>query len=102
MIYSPFKALADRVFALCGLIVLSPVLVALAVAVSFQMGRPVLFRQTRIGFGNRNFEFIKFRTMSDGRGHSGELLPDSERLTTLGSFLRSTSLDELPQLWNVV
>jgi len=96
------KPLADRVLAGVGLIVLSPVLLVLAVLIRARMGSPVVFRQTRIGRGDRPFGFLKFRTMTDARDATGALLTDGERLTSFGRFLRSTSLDEIPQLWNVV
>jgi lipopolysaccharide/colanic/teichoic acid biosynthesis glycosyltransferase len=67
-----------------------------------KLGSPVFFRQTRPGLYGRPFEMVKFRTMTDARGADGELLPDAERLTSLGRLLRSTSLDELPELWNVL
>jgi lipopolysaccharide/colanic/teichoic acid biosynthesis glycosyltransferase len=66
------------------------------------MGRPLIFRQQRIGRGERTFMIVKFRTMSGARANDGRLLPDSERLTNLGRLLRVTSLDELPQLWNII
>lgn len=84
------------------LALLSPVLLAVAVAVAVSMGRPVLFRQQRAGLHGRQFTIVKFRTMTDARSADGELLPDADRLTRVGSFLRSTSLDELPELWNVL
>jgi sugar transferase EpsL len=97
-----FKRLFDIVGAATGLILLSPVIVLVAMAVARSMGRPVLFRQQRPGRGGRPFGMVKFRTMSDARGHDGQLLPDGERLTRVGRFLRATSLDELPELWNVL
>lgn len=103
MIYRDIvKPLTDRTLALVGLVVLTPFLVVLWIAIATRMGTPVLFRQTRIGLMDRPFEFVKFRTMTDQRDAQGKLQPDAERLTGLGQFLRSTSLDELPQLWNVV
>ena len=81
---------------------LSPVLLMAAIAVRLGMGRPVLFRQVRPGQGGRPFELLKFRTMRDARDEEGRPLPDAERLTRLGKFLRRTSLDELPELWNVL
>ncbi len=103
MIYRRFvKNLVDRLLALAGLLVLSPILLVLGVVVARRMGRPVLFRQTRIGLNDASFGFFKFRTMTNERDANGQLLPDDRRLTPLGQFLRSSSLDELPQLWNVV
>jgi len=96
------KRFVDIVGAGAGLILLSPVIVVCAVAVARSMGRPILFRQQRPGWGGRPFGMIKFRTMSDARDGNGGLLPDGERLTRVGRFLRSTSLDELPELWNVL
>jgi lipopolysaccharide/colanic/teichoic acid biosynthesis glycosyltransferase len=91
------------VFAACiGLIVFSPVLIIVAILVGRQMGKPVLFRQTRPGLHGVPFRMIKFRTMRDAVDASGVPLPDAARLTRLGRFLRSSSLDELPELWNVL
>jgi sugar transferase EpsL len=80
----------------------SPVLAALWALVAIKLGRPALFRQVRPGLGGRPFEMVKFRTMTDERDASSALLPDAQRLTGFGSFLRSSSLDELPELWNVL
>ena len=88
--------------ALLGLLVLSPLLLAVALLVRLRLGAPVLFRQARPGLGGRLFEMRKFRTMTDGRDASGDLLPDERRLTRLGRFLRASSLDELPELLNVL
>lgn len=96
------KRLVDIVGAGAGLILLSPVVIVCAVAVARSMGRPILFQQQRPGRGGHPFGMIKFRTMSDARDADGGLLPDGERLTRVGRFLRSTSLDELPELWNVL
>jgi lipopolysaccharide/colanic/teichoic acid biosynthesis glycosyltransferase len=96
------KRCFDVVVGSSALAILSPVLLAVAVLVRLQLGRPVLFRQVRPGLNARPFEIIKFRTMRDARGADGRVLPDSERLTPFGRFLRSTSLDELPELWNVI
>jgi len=84
-----------------GLVLLSPVMLLVAMAIRAGMGRPVLFRQDRPGRFGRTFRLLKFRTMSDSRRPDGTLRSDAERLTRLGTFLRRTSLDELPQLWNV-
>lgn len=96
------KRLLDIVASALGLLVLSPVLLALAVLVAVKFGTPLLFTQDRPGLGGRIFRVHKFRTMTDARDESGELLPDSERLTAFGRFMRSASLDELPELWNVL
>jgi sugar transferase EpsL len=101
-----FHYFAKRVFewclALLGLVLVSPLLLVLALLVRFRMGTPVLFRQRRPGHHERPIHVLKLRTMNDVLGLNGELLPDAERLTSLGKFLRSTSLDELPQLLNVI
>src|SRR5438270_372772 len=81
-----------------SLIVFAPVLLAIAIGVRFVMGSPVLFRQLRPGRNERLFELIKFRTMTDRRDASGELLPDATRVTWLGKMLRGTSVDEFPEL----
>jgi lipopolysaccharide/colanic/teichoic acid biosynthesis glycosyltransferase len=96
------KVLLDRTAALVGLVLLSPLLAAVALAIRARMGAPVLFVQTRPGHGGRPFDLVKFRTMRHASGRDGRPLPDAERLTALGRFLRATSLDELPQLWNVL
>ena len=96
------KQAVDRTVAAAGLVVLSPVVAVTAVAIRIGLGSPVIFRQQRPGLHGRPFEVIKFRTMRDSRDAAGRPLPDADRLTRLGRFLRSTSLDELPQLWNVL
>ncbi len=96
------KRVLDMVFAVAALVVLSPVLLLAAVAIRVCMGRPVLFRHTRAGFCGQPFVMLKFRTMTDEKDENGCLLPDADRLTRLGRLLRKTSIDELPQLWNVL
>jgi lipopolysaccharide/colanic/teichoic acid biosynthesis glycosyltransferase len=92
----------DVALSLAALLLLSPVLALTALAILAKMGTPVLFRQARIGRRERMFVFYKFRTMTEARDSRGILLPDERRLTALGRFLRAGSLDELPQLWNVL
>lgn len=84
------------------LLLLLPVLLIIALLVRIKLGSPVFFRQIRPGLHSKPFEMIKFRTMTDARGANGVLLSDAERLAQFGRFLRSTSLDELPELWNVL
>ena len=96
------KRLLDVIFAALLLVALSPLLLFLALLVRVFMGSPVLFAQERPGLSEKVFRLHKFRSMTDRRNASGELLPDKERLTGLGRFLRKTSLDELPELWNVL
>jgi lipopolysaccharide/colanic/teichoic acid biosynthesis glycosyltransferase len=96
------KRLLDLLIAVPALVLLAPVLGLVAVLVRVNLGAPVLFRQRRPGFRERPFTILKFRTMTEARDESGRLLPDRLRLTRLGRFLRATSLDELPELWNVI
>ena len=96
------KRIFDFCIALLALVALSPVLAITALLVYLKLGSPVIFHQTRPGLGTRLFRLHKFRTMTDARDANGELLPDEVRLTSFGKFLRSTSLDELPELWNVI
>ncbi len=96
------KRLLDLTVAILGLAVLSPIMLVVAALVRARMGSPVLFCQARPGLHGRAFTMLKFRTMLDVRDSDGQLLPDGERLTALGRILRSTSLDELPELVNVV
>lgn len=99
---SVLKNIIDRSIAAVGLLILSPIIFALACLIRMRLGKPVLFRQTRIGHRDRRFTFLKFRTMTDARDSVGMPLPDEQRLTALGRFLRGSSLDELPQMWNVL
>lgn len=92
----------DIVLALLAGLLLLPVLALLAWRVKSRLGSPVLFRQVRPGLHGEPFEMVKFRTMTDARGPDGELLPDRDRLPPFGRWLRSTSLDELPEIWNVL
>ncbi|QGP92690.1 putative sugar transferase EpsL [Neomoorella glycerini] len=96
------KRLIDFIGAFMGLVVLSPLIILIALLVRMNMGAPVLFRQVRPGLHGRPFILYKFRTMRDLRDAEGRLLPDEMRLTRLGRILRSTSLDELPELFNVL
>lgn len=95
------KRLIDIVLSGCALVVLSPVLLIVAFLVRTKLGSPVLFKQKRPGLNEEIFEMYKFRTMTDERDENGELLPDEVRLTSFGKKLRSTSLDELPELINI-
>lgn len=92
----------DIFFSLSLLLFLSPVLLILLVLVRVKLGSPVIFKQQRPGKGEQLFMMYKFRTMTDQRNEQGDLLSDADRLTKFGSFLRSTSLDELPELWNIL
>ncbi len=92
----------DFLCALAAILILSPVLLAVAVCVRIKLGSPVLFKQQRPGLHEKIFQLYKFRTMTDARDENGELLPDEIRLTPFGKWLRSTSLDELPELWNIL
>lgn len=96
------KRLLDIIIASAALILLSPLYAFVAYKVKKNLGSPVLFRQVRPGLNGQPFEMIKFRTMKDAADAQGNPLPDSERLTPFGKMLRSTSLDEMPELWNVI
>jgi lipopolysaccharide/colanic/teichoic acid biosynthesis glycosyltransferase len=96
------KRIFDVVFACVFLFLFSPILLMTAILVKIKLGSPVIFTQERGGFGGKVFKIYKFRTMTDKRDREGNLLPDSERLTRFGRFLRKTSIDELPQLINIL
>jgi len=102
-IYRRFvKRPMDFVLSLIAIVVLSPVLLIVALLVRTKLGSPVLFKQKRPGLNDKIFMMYKFRTMTDERDENGEMLPDSVRLTKFGRFLRSTSLDELPEIYNIL
>lgn len=95
------KRLLDIVLSGLALILLSPILLVVAILVRIKLGSPVIFHQKRPGKDEKIFTLCKFRTMTDGKDENGNLLPDEVRLTKFGKLLRSTSLDELPELWNI-
>lgn len=97
-----FKRLFDIVFSFLALVILSPVLLVVAILVRVKLGSPVIFKQERPGKNEKIFKLYKFRTMTDKRDKNGKLLPDEKRLTKFGRRLRSTSLDELPELFNIL
>ena len=101
-VYALLKGLADRFAAFAALLLLSPLLVVVALLVFWRLGSPVLFRQQRPGYRGKAFWLLKFRTMNNTRDACGDLLPDSKRLTPFGRWLRSTSIDELPELINIL
>ena len=96
------KRLFDFIVALCALLTLLPVIIVVATLIRFKLGSPILFTQNRPGLNGDIFKMMKFRTMLDAKDKQGNLLPDEQRMTKFGSFLRSTSLDELPGLFNVL
>jgi sugar transferase EpsL len=96
------KRLFDIIFSLLAIILFSPILLLIAILVHLSIGSPVLFKQQRPGYKGHPFFIYKFRTMTDRLDSSGSLLPDAERLTSLGHFLRAFSLDELPELFNIL
>ena len=96
------KRLVDIVVSLCAIVILSPLMLIIALLVRINLGSPVIFKQERPGLNEKIFTLYKFRTMTDERDENGQLLPDAQRLTKFGRWLRSTSLDELPELFNVL
>lgn len=102
MKYRYIKRLIDTLCAALAILVTSPILAGASACILITMGRPVVFKQRRIGFKEQEFNIYKFRTMSNQVDASGNLLPDHLRITKLGRFLRNSSIDELPQLWNVI
>lgn len=96
------KRLLDIILSLAAIILLGPLLIVVAVLVRIKLGSPVIFHQERPGYHEKIFKLCKFRSMTDARGADGELLPDEVRLTKFGRTLRATSLDELPELWNIL
>ncbi len=96
-----FKRLFDIFFSLGWLLCFSPLMLLVLVLVRWKLGSPVFFRQVRPGLGGKPFTILKFRTMTDAQDAAGNLLPDEVRLTAFGKFLRATTLDEFPQMWNV-
>ena len=97
-----FKRFLDFTLTFIGLIFISPIFLILCILVRVKLGSPIFFRQLRIGKNDRPFMMIKFRTMTDARDKNGDMLPDTERFTKFGDFLRNSSLDELPELINVL
>ena len=97
-----FKRLLDIIISLLSLIILSPIILIVTILVRVKLGSPIIFKQERPGQDCRIFTMYKFRTMTDEKDENGNLLSDSIRLTKFGKFLRSTSLDELPELWNIL
>lgn len=100
--YHFLKRAFDIIFSLAWLIGFSPLLIIVAILVRIKLGSPILFIQERPGKGTKPFRMVKFRTMTDAKDAAGNLLPDEVRLTSLGKFLRSTTLDEFPEMWNVL
>lgn len=97
-----FKSIFDKTLALFLIILFSPIYIVVSLLIFFKMGSPILFRQKRPGYKEKIFGIYKFRTMTNEKDANGNLLPDDKRLVGIGKFIRSTSLDELPQLFNVL
>jgi len=97
-----FKRFFDFTLTLIGLIIISPIMLLLCLLVKIKLGSPIFYKQVRITKDEKPFQIMKFRTMTDGRDSEGKLLPDEERFTKFGDFLRNSSLDELPELFNVL
>ena len=96
------KRILDLLLSILAVVILSPIYSLLAILVRIKLGKPVIFTQDRIGKGEKSFKLYKFRSMTDQRDEQGNLLPDEVRLTGFGKKLRSTSLDELPELFNII
>lgn len=96
------KRILDFILSLIAFIILSPVMIVIYILVRIKLGKPAIFKQQRPGKDEKIFTLYKFRTMTDDKDENGNLLPDSQRLTKFGKFLRSTSLDELPELFNII
>jgi len=101
-LYKIIKRLLDIIFSLLLLICLSPIMLITAILVRVKLGSPVIFTQDRVGLNNKVFKLYKFRSMTNEVDENGELLPKDDRMTKLGKLIRSTSLDELPELWNIL
>lgn len=97
-----FKIIFDKFFALILLIFLSPLFILISLLIYISIGKPIFFTQSRAGYKKKTFQIYKFRTMSNNTDILGNLLPDDQRLYRIGRVIRSTSLDELPQLWNII
>ena len=96
------KRFLDFVISCIAILTLTPIIVMIALIVKFNLGSPIIFKQKRIGYKEKEFHIYKFRSMKDAKDSNGDLLPDEKRLTRIGRFLRSTSLDELPELLNIL
>ena len=96
------KRILDFILSLIALVILSPIILVIAILVRIKLGSPVIFKQKRPGLNEKIFTLYKFRTMTDAKDENGNLLPDNIRLTKFGKILRSTSLDELPELFNIL